>query len=80
MCIVLKIVVVPCFDLNFLSVVWCGFIFISIRRQWTKEETIAFLHAYADRAEEFGHARRRKFAMANVLEDLLAQGILVSNI
>lgn len=48
------------------------------RRVWTSNETKAFLACYAARKNEFEHGRKKKFAMQNVLEDLIAQNVLVS--
>lgn len=53
--------------------------YFSQKRNWTCDETVAFLHAYAARADEFLHARRKKYAMIHVLEDLISQRVLVSS-
>ncbi|XP_055914407.1 uncharacterized protein LOC129947752 [Eupeodes corollae] len=43
-------------------------------KRWTKEETKVFLHFYAGRKEEFTKNRKKRFAYANILEDIISAG------
>ncbi|XP_049316862.1 uncharacterized protein LOC125779539 [Bactrocera dorsalis] len=46
----------------------------SKRKVWTKAETLLFLKCYNERKDEFLHARKKKFAYGNVMEDMIYQG------
>ncbi|XP_050338676.1 uncharacterized protein LOC126765103 [Bactrocera neohumeralis] len=46
----------------------------SKRKVWTKAETLLFLKCYNERKDEFLHARKKKSAYENVLEDMIYQG------
>ncbi|XP_011210908.2 uncharacterized protein LOC105231343 [Bactrocera dorsalis] len=46
----------------------------SKRKVWTEAETLLFLKCYNKRKDEFLHARKKKFAYENVLEDMIFQG------
>lgn len=54
------------------------FFIYSSKRSWQNAETRAFLLAYMARQSEFENSKKKKFAMANVLEDLISQNVLVS--
>ncbi|XP_055842004.1 uncharacterized protein LOC129909079 [Episyrphus balteatus] len=50
-----------------------------MKKHWSKEETMAFLEFYKIRESEFQHSRKKKFAYANVLEDMISGGYIDSN-